>query len=262
MIHPSKFETVMPIATKLPRAIQNKLFGEREKYGTHVQPNDPDWSEWLSYYLKFYQDTQKRGVSKWVNRSGYKILRQISLEKKKVLEIGPGDMPHVGFWIGKPNFYYVCDIREEFLLQSQKLLDKLEIPNTGIQVDSPILQIDDQSLDVIIAFYVLEHLDPLNDYIDEFIRILKPGGLLIGGIPTEGGVGWGLGRYFSSRRYILKTSNLNPDKIICWEHPNFAQSILNILDIKMKRKVVSFWPFKLPNIDINLLVRLIYEKPE
>ena len=58
----------------------------------------------------------------------------------------------------------------------------------------------------------------------EFNRILKKNGIIVGAIPNEGGMAWGFGRYLTTRRYTKKF-NINYDKIICWEHPNFADFI-------------------------------------
>ena len=35
----------------------------------------------------------------------------------------------------------------------------------------------------------------------------------------------------------------DPDKIICWEHPNHADEILSALDGVFKRRMTSLWPF-------------------
>ncbi len=250
----------MRIVNFLPKVITNKLFGEREKYGSIPFPDDKDWQEWLTFYYGFYSATQKKGISSVVNHSGYRILSKISLENKKVLEIGPGDLPHQKFWVGKPSKYFLCDIREEFLRQSQQKLRDYQVETETCLVNSPSFPIPDSEVDFVIAFYVLEHLAPFEEYLSEILRILKPGGLLIAGIPTEGGLLWGLGRYFSSRRYIKAHSNLNPDKIICWEHPNMAHTILERLESRMGIRYKRYWPFILPIIDLNLIIRFIYQK--
>jgi len=250
----------MKFSSLLPKSINAKLFGEREKYGKIPYENDKDWDEWLTFYYGFYSSTQKTGVSAIVNHSGYKILKDIPLDGKVILEIGPGDLPHVKYWSGKPRFYHLCDIRENFLIKSNDKLDNLKIRTDIHLLDSDRLPIPDQSVDIVICFYVLEHLAPMEKYLSEIIRILKPGGQLVAGIPTEGGILWGLGRYFSSRRYIKKHSSLNPDKIICWEHPNFASEIIESLNTKMQLLKIKFWPFWIKIIDFNLIISFIYTK--
>ena len=91
------------------------------------------------------------------------------------------------------------------------------------------------------------------------LKVLKKGGLLIGAIPSEGGLAWGLGRYLTSRRWLIRNTNINPDKIICWEHPNFAEEILDTLDGNMGKICLDYWPFKFHSLDLNLILKFIYK---
>jgi len=94
-------------------------------------------------------------------------------------------------------------------------------------------------------------------------RVLKPGGILIGAIPAEGGIAWGGGRTLTSRRWFKRKTQINPDKIICWEHPNFADHIIIELDKLFQRKSLFYWPLPLlPLLDINLIIRFHYQKAE
>jgi SAM-dependent methyltransferase len=195
-----------------------------------------------------------------VNDAGYEILRQIDLNGKNVLEVGPGNLPHRWFWNGIPDHYEILDIKQTFIDQSLQILAQASIPVTAHLSSSSILPLKDSSVDLIISFYTMEHLNPLHEYIREFKRILRPGGQLVGGIPCEGGLAWGAGRFLTSRRYIHGNSTINPDKIICWEHPNFADDILQMLEQYFDAVYVRFWPLRLQLIDFNLVVRFIYEK--
>jgi hypothetical protein len=65
----------------------------------------------------------------------------------------------------------------------------------------------------------------------------------------------------TSRRWLKKNTGIDPDKIICWEHPNYADEILAELDQGMARHRVEYWPFSwLPHLDLNLVIRFIYRK--
>src|SRR5271157_4999544 len=94
----------------LPDLLTVPLFGDRKKYGQAIRNNDPEWRSWQDFYIEYYQNTQKRGVGKTVNDAGYAVLRSVDLSGKRVLEIGPGVLPHIRFWQGKPRAYTIVDV--------------------------------------------------------------------------------------------------------------------------------------------------------
>jgi SAM-dependent methyltransferase len=120
------------------------------------------------------------------------------------------------------------------------------------------LPFENESFDLLLSFYSLEHLHPLERYLAQFRRVLRPGGLLVGAIPCEGGLAWGGGRLITSRRYIKSNSDINPDKIICWEHPNYAHHVLRMLSDFFESVWTLFWPLRVPWIDFNLICSFVY----
>jgi SAM-dependent methyltransferase len=249
------------MAAALPYWLQRPLFGDRRRWGSTIREDDPDWQGWLAAYMQFYRDTQKGGIGKVVNDAGYAILREIDLEDRRVLEIGPGILPHKVFWRGHPAHYTVADIKEEFLDTSLAVLAQAQVPAAAALSSHAALPLEDCAYEVVISFYSLEHIEQLETFVLEIERVLRPGGTLIGGIPCEGGLAWGLGRYFTSRRYVRKHFDFDPDKVICWEHPNFASRILKQLDAHFEPLKKGFWPLRVPLIDINLICSFIYRKP-
>jgi ubiquinone/menaquinone biosynthesis C-methylase UbiE len=246
-----------------PDFINTPLFGNRKKFGLAVVSEDKDWKEWEERFLDFYYAIQKSSVSRIMNNAGYSVLRAVSMEKKNVLEIGPGDIPHLQFWVGKPSRYALVDINQELLDKSGLTLQENSIPFEKVHLsrdEAYSLPFPDKSFDMVVSFYSLEHIVDLSSYVDELIRVLTPGGIIIGAIPCEGGFGWGFGRFLTSRRWFKKNTGITSDKIICWEHPNFADKIIRVFEDKMKKKKLSFWPFGIKLIDINLIVSFIYER--
>tara|TARA_R110000850_G_scaffold125586_14_gene244059 strand:- start:97 stop:870 length:774 start_codon:yes stop_codon:yes gene_type:complete len=253
--------TVYPTLERfLPRFLHKRLFGDRKRWGGEVDANDPDWKAWLDAYVYFYDENQKKGVGKRVNDAGYAILRQVDLNGKRVLEIGPGKLPHAAFWSGRPSHFTVADIHAEFLTASVEILSRMGVPADAVQSSADRLTLLDAQFDIVISFYSLEHIVQLDAFVDEIRRVLRPGGLLVGGIPCEGGFVWGLGRYLTSRRYVRKFLKFDYDKIICWEHPNFAKRVLATLDAKFTPRTQEYWPLKLPLLDLNLICRFVYVK--
>ena len=76
----------------------------------------------------------------------------------------------------------------------------------------------------------------------------------------RGGLAWGFGRMLTSRRWMKKNTNIDPDKIICWEHPNFVSNIKFHLDNIFSLQKQNFFPIKIINGDFNLLFSFIYAK--
>ena len=56
------------------------------------------------------------------------------------------------------------------------------------------------SFDAIIALDVLEHVDDLTDILQQFRRLLKPGGIVVISGPTENGL-YKLGRRIAGKRF-------------------------------------------------------------
>ncbi|ETR76447.1 hypothetical protein X566_17615 [Afipia sp. P52-10] len=117
--------------------------------------------------------------------------------------------------------------------------------------------IREKSVDIVLSFANLEHLHPLEDHLNEITRVLKPNGLLAGAIPSEGGLAWGVGRYLTSRRWFEKNTNIDLYKLICWEHPNFADEILACIAGSFEFERRAYWPTRVPSIDANLVISFV-----
>lgn len=251
------------IGHRLPSCLSNPLFGARARYGACIDKNDPSWIEWQERYLDFYYQTQKASIGKRINDAGYEVMRHIEIDGMQLLEVGPGDIQHLRFWKGQPKCFTLVDVKEVMLKRSRAKLDQAGICHKNVLLShgNEALPFAPDSFDVVLSFYSLEHIQPLMPALDDWIRVLRPGGVIVGAIPAEGGLAWGGGRFLTSRRWFKKNTQIDPDKIICWEHPNFAENILKSLDTLLQRRLLSYWPLKLPSIDLNLVVRFMYEKP-
>ncbi len=244
----------------VPGFLSARLWGDRKRFGLVPQGDDPCWREWQSMYLDFYEDNQREGIGAIVNDAGYRVMSEVDLDGKTVLEIGPGDIRHIEFWNSRPQKFILADIQEGMLLKGVKKLD-----DAGVRTEKILLKrgqplpIPDSSVDIVVSFYSLEHIYPLKPYLQQVKRVLKPGGILVGAIPCEGGLAWGGGRFVTSRRWYKKHTSINPDKIICWEHPNFADQIVSMLDTEFSRQKLRHWPFAwVPLIDFNLVLKFVY----
>ncbi|SLN29686.1 class I SAM-dependent methyltransferase [Oceanibacterium hippocampi] len=250
------------LARHLPGVLARPLFGDRERWGRTPIADDPDWLTWERHSVELYESTQRDRRGGLVNDSGYRIMREIDLAGATVVEIGPGQLDHMRHWKGRPDRFVLLDRREEMLSASAATLAREGVPSKSILLagDSPLLPLPDACADIVLSFYSLEHLHPLDSYLAELQRILKPGGRLAGAIPAEGGLAWGLGRFLTTRREFRRSVGLDYDKVICWEHPNFADQVMNSLHRRFRPRHLSFWPLAVPVPDVNLIIRFIVEK--
>ena len=67
-----------------------------------------------------------------------------------------------------------------------------------------MIPIKKNTVDIILSFYSLEHLYNLDKNLVNYKKILKQNGIIVGALPCEGGFLYGIGRFFTSRRFIHK----------------------------------------------------------
>ena len=249
------------IRNYLPYFLKKRLWGDREKFGLSPNKNDRCWKEWSNTYSKFYLENQRNNIGNFVNDIGYRIMSKVDLKNKNILEVGAGDIRHIKYWNDYPNKYIIADISIDMMHFAEQKLNLNSIPYEKIFLNkNQSLPLKDNSIDVIVSFYSLEHLHPIDLFLDDFKRVLKKDGIIVGAMPAEGGLAWGLGRMFTTRNWFLKNTNINPDKIICWEHPNFSDQILLDMDKVFTRKNLIYWPFNIiKNIDFNLIISFLYK---
>ena len=153
-----------------PYTINKYLFGDRKEFENNFCETDKDWELWLKFYEELYLSHQKSGLRSRIHNSGYKVLKKLDLTQKNILEIGPGNLPHASFWNGVPRKYVVVDVDQNFIEIAE---DKLQ--SLGIDVESHLVkrtefaEISDESLDIILTFYSLEHIYDLQGLLEFFI---------------------------------------------------------------------------------------------
>ena len=247
------------IRNNIPKKWSDFLFGDREKYGKKIDFNDKDWQKWIKINNTFCNLAHKKNIYSFVNNLGYKIVSKIDLDNKSIIEIGPGSIPHKKYWKGTPSLYVGLDIHDNFLNDTKKNLKNINHILINLNKEKKLESFYGQ-FDYVFSFYSLEHLHPLNDYIKLINNLLSDKGKLIGSIPNEGGLIWALGRIFSTNKWIKNLSNLNYKKIICWEHPNFADFIIHKLDENFVNQKKYYSPLIIKSLDLNLITSFIYQK--
>jgi len=249
------------VGHRIPKTLRRYLYGDRERWGLTADAADAEWQRWQGLFVEYYDATQKDGLPAYINDLGYAVLERLDLTDKVVLEIGPGDIGHTKFWRGKPKRFIALDTRQDFLDRTIARLEAEGVSCEAILVEEKSLAetlAKIEPVDVVLSFYALEHIYPLAPYLKIIQQAMRPGAILAGAIPTEGGFAWGVGRFCTSRRWVSKTYKLDYDKIICWEHPNFADSVMNTVDNLFEKQQVHYQPFRVPLIDPNFVISFIY----
>lgn len=247
----------------LPYFIYKNLFGDRKQYGLKACPEDTDWQRWLELYPQIYEETQRSGfIQRYINNIGYTVLNNIPLEGKTVAEIGPGGGHHLGYFKGTPNLYHVFDVCPDFFphIEAKGQAQGMPVKVDLVKAYDPQLPAADGSVDVFLSFYSMEHLYPLESWLKEIFRVLKPNGILVGAIPTEGGILWGMGRYLLSKPHVKKKYNLDLNKIVCWEHPNMCDEIVSQFHQLSPHVRLSSFPFSWMPHDLSLVIKFIVQK--
>ncbi len=223
----------------------------RAKYG-HLTKEDKDISRYLKLTSNFQQDNYQ-GIVGFIQDLGHLwVARHTS--KGPVLEIGFGTGRHGLFFNGDINEYFVSEYSAQ---NSSRDLWQAYRDRSTI-CDALNLSFPDNSFEIVISIYNLEHITNLAQVFSEIHRVLIPGGRLLVALPCEGGLFWNVGREVTTRRYFQKQYGLNYDKIIAYEHVWDLKGILTELKIcgLFNLHQQTFYPFLVPTYHLNLIACL------
>src|SRR5262249_48337004 len=111
--------------------------------------------------------------------------------------------------------------------------------------------------DRVIAIHVLEHLYNLPAALKETYRLLnKERGQLLAILPCEGGLGYILGRKFTTERMFVKRYKMPYKWSIEAEHPNTASEVIFELKKFFSIEHQSWYPMLVPSVNLNLCIGL------
>jgi len=119
------------------------------------------------------------------------------------------------------------------------------------------------SVDVLQSLATLEHFDRTDmvRVVDEFLRVLKPGGALIVCYPAEGSLLLRLSQLCMHRLIKLKTG-YDLEREGSHHHPSTAMEIRSVLRKRPDLKNVEsiYFPLHLPSINLSLFLNEMYIK--
>jgi len=181
----------------------------------------------------------------------------------KILEIGGARNPHYK-WI--KNLKSVS----EYHIEDLDALNSNE--NFEIFSHEPSQLIFNPSyfnyFDRIIACHLLEHVQDPFTVLEQWLKMLKDGGIISLLLPNDPGLLWGMGRYIYKRK--LRRNGWSDirdyDLAVSLEHVNSIQNLLRISKYLGKRHRVKifWWPFRIGITELNLqtLIHIIKSPDE
>jgi hypothetical protein len=190
-------------------------------------------------YVEHYQRNRagRQGLSRIVARLEAWMHRRVAegVTEGELLEVGAGNLNHVPYLPAGCAYDAVEPFRElwaesPYRSRVRHLYSELgEIPST-------------QHYDCIFSIAVLEHLTDLPSVLARSGLLLRSGGTLRAGFPSEGGLLWGLAwRCTTGIEYRLRRG-LDYGDIMRHEHVNTAEEILRLLRHFFERVEISRFP--------------------
>lgn len=207
-------------------------------------------ARWLGNYDKSNYD---RGLSAAVLRNTHALVERPfgpDVVFPQVLEVGAGTLAHLPFVRHRFERYVASDF-------DQSVLDAVkDAPRPKgvelLKLDGSSLPFQDNSFNRLIATHVLEHIPFPHLAIQEWVRVLKPGGVLSLILPCDPGWAWRLGRYLGPRKQAEK-AGLPYDYYMAREHINSIFNLDQLLKYHFPKREIIWWPTRLPFPDANLI---------
>ncbi|WP_254429243.1 MULTISPECIES: bifunctional 2-polyprenyl-6-hydroxyphenol methylase/3-demethylubiquinol 3-O-methyltransferase UbiG [unclassified Ruegeria] len=227
-------------------------FGRGQKMKNFVQK--PDWSTFEQKWLENYD------AANYSNSLSAQVLRRTHVLTEKdhrledhyptVLEMGVGTMAHFPFVKHGFDRYIAADHDPKVIewLERKTWDDRVEIQQLSA-ADSPF---EDNSVDRLIATHVLEHVPDPAAVLEQWVKIVRPGGVISLLLPCDPGHLWQLGRNLGARK-AAENAGLPYDYYMALEHVNPIQNLKNILRFHFPDRNETWWPLRLASPNFNLI---------
>ncbi|GAB3693579.1 hypothetical protein GCM10027592_13570 [Spirosoma flavus] len=113
----------------------------------------------------------------------YFVTNQLDLKNKKVLDIASGEGYGSNLIAQFADQVYGVDISAEAIEHAQKKYKRKNL--TFTKGDATLIPLQNESVDIVISFETIEHIDKHQEMIDEIKRVLKKDGLLVISSPDK-----------------------------------------------------------------------------
>lgn len=196
------------------------------------------------------------GLAGWVLRTSHALVEApfaSDMRFDRVIEVGAGSGVHLR---------YVRHTFGEYLMTDGSAAMLEQIPaerrkHTGgtvklAEADCTRLAFADASFDRLVATHVLEHVPFPHAVLQEWARVVRPGGTLSIVLPCDPGLAWRMGRYLGPRASARKRG-IDYDYVMALEHINAITNLVAIIRHQFPRRQERWWPLRVPSSDLNLI---------
>ncbi|PWW00226.1 methyltransferase family protein [Hoeflea marina] len=206
---------------------------------------------------KYESENYGSGMAGYVMRRSHSLIEdEFSSDRhfSDVLEVGAGSGIHLSFVRHSFDSYTMTDGYEPMLAQLEAVRDRSGNPNVRVELkDAARLDYPDNTFDRLIATHVLEHMPSAHMVLEEWKRVVKPGGVISVVVPCDPGMAWRLGRYFGPRA-AAKRRGIDYDYIQALEHVNSITNLNAITDHHFADQRKYWWPLRFEQTDLNLIL--------
>ena len=187
------------------------------------------------YYQKYYNEIHSNLEGNWrfslhfQLESAYKGLERFPI----VLELGAGNLAHSKFLKHAYEIYLLTDIRTIEDTTTPEIESGIIPQRSGIYksiADARALTYSDNSIDRILTGCLLLHLDEPVAALEEWLRVLKLGGVIDTVIPNDQSLLVWLYRSLYSRRKSRKLGFRDFDLVNAFEHHSYYERIFRLVN--------------------------------
>lgn len=209
--------------------------------------------DWMRHWLQVLPARYGR-----VERFNHEYPKRAAPPGGRTLEIGPGLGGHARHEDLSGQDYHAVELRQEL---AEALQAELPLARVVVADCQDRLPYEDGFFDRVLAVHVLEHLPDLPRALDEARRVLRPGGRLAAVFPCEGGLGHRLGRRLTVQRRFERRYGMPYGPHIAADHVNVPREIVAELRRRFRVLDRTFWPLRVPVVDVNLMIGVTVERP-
>lgn len=212
------------------------------------------WDEFESRWLENYEAANYgKSLSGRVLSWTHSIIEtdaKLAKTYETVLELGVGPMAHFPAVRHGFSRYIASDYDPKVIgwLKAREWDVRIEIQ----ELSGASLPFDDNSIDRLIATHVLEHVQEPVSALQEWVRVVRPGGVISMILPCDPGLAWRFGRMLGPRRNA-EQAGLPYDYYMAVEHVNAIFNLRSIIRHHFPDRRERWWPLHLPAPDINLI---------